>query len=52
MDWQALTLSLRLAAWTVAILLPVGIVVGRALAWRRFTGRRLVEAALALVKGR
>ena len=48
MDWQALTLSLRLAAWTVVILLPVGILAGRALAWRRFTGRRLVEAALAL----
>ena len=48
MDWQALTLSLRLAAWTVVILLPVGILVGRALAWRRFTGRRLVETALAL----
>jgi len=25
MDWQALTLSLRLAAWTAAILLPMGI---------------------------
>lgn len=48
MDWQALTLSLRLAAWTVVILLPVGILVGRALAWRRFPGRRVVEAALAL----
>ena len=48
MDWQALTLSLKLAAWTVAILLPVGIVVSRALAWRRFPGRRFAEAALAL----
>jgi len=25
MDWQALTLSLRLAAWTVAILPPMDI---------------------------
>ena len=48
MDWQALALSLKLAACTVAVLLPVGIVVGRALAWRRFTGRRIAEAALAL----
>jgi molybdate transport system permease protein len=48
MDWQALTLSLRLAAWTVAVLLPVGILLSRELAWRRFPGRRIVEAALAL----
>ena len=48
MDWQALALSLRLAGWTVAILLPLGIVLARVLAWRRFAGRRLVEAALAL----
>ena len=48
MDWQALVLSLELAAATVAVLLPIGIVVARALAWRRFAGRRLVEAALAL----
>ena len=48
MDWQALVLSLELAAATVAVLLPIGVVVARALAWRRFAGRRLVEAALAL----
>jgi molybdate transport system permease protein len=48
MDWQALTLSLKLAAWTSAVLLPVGILVSRALAWRRFPGRRIAEAALAL----
>jgi molybdate transport system permease protein len=48
MDWDALTLSLRLAAATLAILLPVGIGVGRQLAWRRFRGRSLVEALLAL----
>ena len=48
MDWQALTLSLRLAAWTVAVLLPIGILLSRELAWRRFPGRRLLEAALAL----
>ena len=48
MDRDALTLSLRLAAWTVVILLPVGIVLGRTLAWRRFRGRSLVEGMLAL----
>jgi molybdate transport system permease protein len=48
MDWQALSLSLKLAAWTVVLLLPVAIVVSRVLAWRRFAARRIVEAALAL----
>ncbi len=48
MDWPALVLSLQLAAATVAILLPLGILVARILAWRRFAGRRWVEAALAL----
>jgi molybdate transport system permease protein len=47
-DTQAFVLSIRLAIWTVVILLPVGIVVGRALAWRRFPGKALIEAALAL----
>jgi molybdate transport system permease protein len=48
MDWEALGLSLKLAAWTAALLLPLGIVIARILAWRRFTLHRLVEAALAL----
>jgi molybdate transport system permease protein len=48
MDWQALTLSLKLAASTVALLIPAGILIARTLAWRRFAGRRLAEAALAL----
>ncbi len=48
MDWQALTLSLRLAAWTTLILFGVGLAVARALAWRRFRGRGLVEAVVAL----
>jgi len=47
-DGAALVLSLQLAAATVVLLLPVGIIVARTLAWRRFTGRRWVEAALAL----
>jgi molybdate transport system permease protein len=48
MDWPALRLSLQLAAATALILLPLGIVIARALAWRRFAGRRWVEAVLAL----
>ncbi|WP_142849887.1 molybdate ABC transporter permease subunit [Telmatospirillum sp. J64-1] len=48
MDWVALRLSLELAAWTVAILLPIGIFLGRFLAWRQFRGKGVVEALLAL----
>lgn len=48
MDWSALKLSFELAAWTVLILLPVGIGVGRLLAVRQFRGKAWVEALLAL----
>jgi molybdate transport system permease protein len=48
MDWTALALSLRLAVVTIAVLLPVGIVLGRLLAYRRFAGRGLLEASLLL----
>ncbi len=48
MDWTALWLSLRLAAWTVAILLPVSILMGRYLAYRQFRGKGLVEALVML----
>lgn len=48
MDWAALLLSLRLGAFTVLILLPVGILLGRWLAFSRFRGRSVVEAVLAL----
>jgi molybdate transport system permease protein len=48
MDWTALWLSMRLAAWTVAILLPVSILMGRLLAYRRFRGKGLVEALVML----
>jgi molybdate transport system permease protein len=47
-DWDALRLSLRLAWWTMVILLPAGIFVARMLAWRRFRGKPLVEALFAL----
>lgn len=48
MDWTAFRLSLELAAWTTAILMPLGLLVGRWLAYRRFRGRGLIEAAIAL----
>lgn len=48
MDWSALTLSLKLAGWTVLILLPLGIWAGHALAAYRFRGKAWVEALLAL----
>jgi molybdate transport system permease protein len=48
MDWDAFALSLRLAGWTMLVLLPTGILLARALAWRRFRGKALVEALLAL----
>jgi molybdate transport system permease protein len=48
MDWSALALSLELAALTMLILFPVGLWMGRVLAWRRFRGKAFVEAVLAL----
>lgn len=48
MDWTALGLSLRLALWTVALLLPVSVLAGRLLAYRRFAGKGLIEALVML----
>src|SRR3989338_8688736 len=48
MDWVSLLLSLRLAGWTVAILLPVAVFAGRFLAYRSFAGKGLVEALVML----
>lgn len=48
MDWTAFGLSLRLGLYTVLILLPVGIGLGRLLAFSRFRGKGFAEAALAL----
>ncbi len=48
MDWTALWLSMRLAAWTVVILLPVSVLMGRYLAYRQFRAKGLVEALVML----
>jgi molybdate transport system permease protein len=47
-DWTALWLSLRLAGWTVLILLPLSILLGRLLAYRRFRGKGVAEALIML----
>lgn len=48
MDWPSLAISLTLAAWTTIILIPLGIIVARVIAWRRFMAKNLVEALIAL----
>jgi molybdate transport system permease protein len=48
MDWTALSLSLQLAFWTVILLAPVSIWLGRLLAYRRFRGKGVAEALVAL----
>ena len=48
MDWQALTLSLELAACTLLVLLPPGLALGRWLARTRFAGKAVVEALVVL----
>lgn len=48
MDWTAFRLSVVLALWTLAILLPLAVWLGRILAYQRFPGRGFVEAAVAL----
>ncbi|MCC6611419.1 MAG: molybdate ABC transporter permease subunit [Burkholderiales bacterium] len=48
MDWTALALSLRLAAATALVLLPLAILAARELAWRRFAGKAVIETLVAL----
>ena len=48
MDWTAFALSLKLAAWTCVLILPIAVVAGRALAWGQFRGKSLVEVAIFL----
>lgn len=48
MDWQALFLSFKLSAWTTLILFVLGLLIARALAWRHFPGKSVVEGLVAL----
>lgn len=48
MDWQALALSLELAAVTLLVLLPAGLLLGRWLAYTRFSGKAWIEALVVL----
>ena len=48
MDWGALFLSFRLAGLTALLLIPLGVLAGRALAYGRFRGKGLAEALVAL----
>jgi molybdate transport system permease protein len=48
MDWTAFRLSLQLSVWTALLLMPVGMLLAREFAWRRFPGRAWFEAAVAL----
>jgi len=48
MDWSPLFLSLRLSFWTTLILTVVALLLSRALAWREFRGKGVVEAVVAL----
>jgi len=48
MDWSALSLSFQLAAWTTFILIPLGVMAARILAWQKFIGKPFVEALVAM----
>jgi molybdate transport system permease protein len=48
MDWQALALSLQLAAATALLLLPFAVWLARLLAWSQFRGQGALEAAILL----
>lgn len=48
MDWQALALSVKLSLVTLMFLLPIGIFLGRWLAYRHFFGKSLLQTILAL----
>ncbi|QDE32911.1 molybdate ABC transporter permease subunit [Shewanella polaris] len=46
MDWQALWLSVKLSCFTVILLIPLSIFVGRELAYRQFKGKSWLEALI------
>lgn len=47
-DFRALSLSLHLGLLTALVLIPVGVVLARWLAWNDFRGRSMVQALIAL----
>lgn len=48
MDWQAFSLTLQLAAWTVLLLVPCAMLIARSLAWGRVPMKSGVEAFIML----
>lgn len=48
MDWTALWLSLKLGGMTILVLIPLALLAARQLAVRRFAGKSLLEAMLAV----
>jgi molybdate transport system permease protein len=48
MDWEALFLSMKLSGCTVLVLLPIGLLTGRWLAYHQFYGKSAVQALLAI----
>ena len=48
MDWLALGLSVKLSLVTILFLLPIGVFLGRWLAYSHFFGKSLLQSALAL----
>ncbi|KWT70234.1 Molybdenum transport system permease protein ModB [Hyphomicrobium sulfonivorans] len=48
MDWQAFSLTLQLAAWTVLLLVPCAMLIARALAWGRVPMKSGIEALIML----
>ncbi len=48
MDWSAFFLSLLLSLVTVMILLVLGLLIARLMAWKRFLGKGVMEALITL----
>jgi len=48
MDWQAFLVSIKLAAGTTVVLVPIAIFIARFLAWHRFVLKGAIEALIAL----
>lgn len=48
MDWSALLLSFKLSVWTLVLLMPLGVLLGRWLAHSEFKGSTMLQAVLAL----